>query len=260
MNITAGEYRANPINSRLNFARIAAYIQNLINLTEAHVLLQIHQLTKSYTTSNAPVQILQGASLQLSTGMSASIQGASGSGKSSLLNMLGALDSPNSGKIIFTPKAHKDIHVHALNESQADEYRRKHVGFVFQKFNLIECLNVRDNISLPSRLNRLNTQQDITHLVEVLQISQHLDKYPSQLSGGEQQRVAIARALAHRPSLVLADEPTGNLDEHTSHTVSDLLFNTCRDLQTSLIVVTHSDNVAKQADLRLKLHDRKLEE
>lgn len=221
-------------------------------------MLKITALNKCYLSANAPLQVLKDVSLNLKAGTSLSVQGPSGCGKSTLLHLLGALDKPDSGTIMITRSPDKAIEVHALNEVQADEYRRQHVGFVFQKFNLIDCLSVHDNILLPSKLNHLYNEQYIDSLISTLQIAAHLKKLPNQLSGGEQQRVAIARALAHQPSMVLADEPTGNLDEENAHIVSRLLFDTCTQLDTTLIIVTHSAKIAQQADVQMRMQNKRL--
>jgi putative ABC transport system ATP-binding protein len=221
-------------------------------------VLEVYDVNKAFVSVATSTQVLQGVSFTLDNGKSLSIQGPSGCGKSTLLHLLGALDKPDSGTISFSPTAQQKIKVSALSESGADLCRRKHIGFVFQKFNLIDCLSVRDNIWLPSRLNGFDDDDYVESLVVTLGIQSHLHKLPNQLSGGEQQRVAIARALAHQPDLVLADEPTGNLDEENSDIVSELLFTTCRQLQTTLVIVTHSANVAKRADIQLRMHNKRL--
>ncbi|WP_371195624.1 ABC transporter ATP-binding protein [Glaciecola sp. SC05] len=221
-------------------------------------MLNISAVNKTYLSGDTSLQVLKDVSLELQSGNSLSIQGPSGCGKSTLLHLLGALDNPDSGQIVYTPNQQTTINIHDLSEIQADEYRRKHIGFVFQKFNLIDCLSVYDNILLPSRLNQSEHQDYIALLIDTMQIAPHLKKLPNQLSGGEQQRVAIARALAHQPSMVLADEPTGNLDEDNSHIVSQLLFDTCTELKTTLIIVTHSAQVAQQATVQMKMHNKRL--
>jgi putative ABC transport system ATP-binding protein len=215
-------------------------------------------LSKSYAAANGRIDILDGVSLSLKSAQSASIQGASGCGKSTLLHLVGALDTADNGSIFLRTKNQQNIDINALSETQADNYRRQHIGFVFQKFNLIDCISVIDNISLPSKLNHNIDMHYIDALVKILDISQHLNKLPAQLSGGEQQRVAIARALAHKPSLILADEPTGNLDEANSDTVSELLYKSCKEVGSSLLLVTHSEKVAKLADESFYMHDKKL--
>lgn len=221
-------------------------------------MLRVSAVDKSYASGGQVIKVLSDVSLAITKGNSLSIQGPSGCGKSTLLHVLGALDKPDAGQIIFSQNNGVDISVHALQEKQADGYRRAQVGFVFQKFNLIDCLSVIDNILLPSKLNNSYHKDYVERLIETMQIGKHLKKLPSQLSGGEQQRVAIARALAHQPSMVLADEPTGNLDEENSQIVSRLLFDTCSELQTTLVLVTHSAQVAKQADLKMHMQNKTL--
>lgn len=221
-------------------------------------MLQFSAVNKTYFSGSESLHVLRDVSFDLPKGKSVSIQGPSGCGKSTLLHLLGALDKPDSGAIMFSNEQNTTIHIDALTEVQADTYRRKHVGFVFQRFNLIDCLNVKDNILLPSKLNKVYHQQYIDSLIETLQIGAHLKKHPFQLSGGEQQRVAIARALAHQPDMVLADEPTGNLDEENSQIVSALLYNVCTELSTTLVIVTHSAHVAQQANVQLLMQNKKL--
>ena len=148
--------------------------------------------------------------------------------------------------------------LNTMSEGQADQFRKKHLGIVFQQFNLIDCLSVWDNITFPARLNGLPIGKYHHDLLAQLGLSAHKDKLPVNLSGGEQQRVAIARALSHQPSLVLADEPTGNLDDNNSQGVSELLFGLCKKLGLTLVVVTHSPKVAAFADTRLLLQQGRL--
>ncbi|MDT0596407.1 ABC transporter ATP-binding protein [Glaciecola petra] len=199
---------------------------------------------------------MKNLSFSMQKGESISIQGASGCGKSTLLHLIGALDKPDKGEIILNYD-NQVLKINELTNLQSDQFRQKDVGMIFQKFNLIDCLSVRDNIYLPAKINKAN-QQSIDHtyihsLVESLGISKHVDKLPNQLSGGEQQRVAIARALSHKPKLLLADEPTGNLDEENSDKVSKLLVDTCRTHNTLLIMVTHSQQVAQLTERRLRI-------
>ncbi|MBT1450215.1 ABC transporter ATP-binding protein [Glaciecola sp. XM2] len=221
-------------------------------------MLRLKDICKRYKDGNSSFLVLDGASLDLENGGSISIQGPSGCGKSTLLHLIGALDKPDSGTIAFTPANNATLDIHNFTEHQADDFRRKNLGVVFQRFNLIDCISVQENIRLPGRLNDNLDEHYIASLCGTLGISRLLNKFPTQLSGGEQQRVAIARALAHKPDLVLADEPTGNLDEENSNIVSKLLFDTCQKLNTTLIVVTHSEAVAKQAQRQLVVRHKKL--
>jgi len=225
-------------------------------------VLRLIDICKSYIGANSPSLILDNVSFELSYGNSMSIQGPSGCGKSTLLHLIAALDRPDSGKILLSTNISGDeaspIAIENFSETQADQYRRQKLGMVFQRFNLIDCISVLENISLASRLNGALDQAYINELMERLNITEHISKLPTQLSGGEQQRVAIARALAHKPQLILADEPTGNLDEENSALVSQLLFDTCQQFNTTLIVVTHSPKVAEQASRQLYMQQKQL--
>lgn len=226
-------------------------------------MLEITNLYKSYVEAGQSRVILNNLSITLEQGHSLSIQGSSGSGKSTLLHLIAGLDKPDSGTITITGNNRPTLNIHDLEEHQADNYRKTIIGIIFQRFNLIDCINVIDNISLPAKLNKPENKQIdnayISNLIAVLGLSTLQKKMPTELSGGEQQRVAIARALSHKPAMVLADEPTGNLDNATSNTVSDLLYSTCKSLNTSLIVVTHSPSVANMANNKVYLSNGKLE-
>jgi putative ABC transport system ATP-binding protein len=243
-------------------------------------MLQIVNISKSFEDGTTQQKILDRLSFAIEAGKSVSIRGASGSGKSTLLHLLAALDKPDEGEILLsgvsnsdtsnasindtTNKISNDIatDITALSESQADSYRMSTIGIVFQKYNLIDVVSVVDNIYLPARLNAINGRpvdaSYINTLIEALGVSRHINKLPNQLSGGEQQRVAIARALAHKPKLLLADEPTGNLDNKNSDTVSRLLIDTCAQLNTTLVLVTHSERVAKLTDQQVFLSEGRL--
>jgi ABC-type lipoprotein export system ATPase subunit len=213
-------------------------------------MLTIDGISKSYRDGQTQQHILSKLSFSIDKGASVSIRGASGSGKSTLLHLLAALDTPDEGNIWFddTTENFNKTNIASFSETQADIYRMSTIGIVFQKYNLIDVVSVKENIFLPAQLNaQKGSPVDvdyITQLMEELGVLKHADKLPNQLSGGEQQRVAIARALAHKPKLLLADEPTGNLDSRNSELVSKLLIKTCRLLQTTLILVTHNEKVA----------------
>ena len=188
------------------------------------------------------------------------------------MHLLAALDKPDEGQILLdgvlrsdtTNNITNDItnDITALSESQADNYRMSTIGIVFQRYNLIDVVSVLDNIYLPARLNAINGRPvDVGYIdtiIEALGVSKHINKLPNQLSGGAQQRVAIARALAHKPKLLLADEPTGNLDNKNSDIVSRLLIDTCAQLKTTLVLVTHSERVAKLTDQQVFLSEGRL--
>jgi putative ABC transport system ATP-binding protein len=229
-------------------------------------MLQIVKLSKSFKDGTTQQKILDQLSFNISAGQSVSIQGASGSGKSTLLHLLAALDKPDEGKILLKASSSSDINtrtdISTFSEPQADKYRMSTIGIVFQKYNLIDVVSVLDNIYLPAKLNAIKGPQVdesyINHLIETLGVSRHIHKLPNQLSGGEQQRVAIARALAHKPKLLLADEPTGNLDSKNSDIVSRLLIDTCAQLNTTLVLVTHSERVAGLCNQQVLLSQGRL--
>jgi putative ABC transport system ATP-binding protein len=199
--------------------------------------------------------ILHNLDLSLATGQSLAISGDSGSGKSTLLHIIAALDKADAGSIRVAGNDLQNI-----SSSQADLFRKQQLGIVFQQFNLIDCLSVWDNLCFPARLAGIKPGAYQLQLLNELGLIEHKHKLPVHLSGGEQQRVAIARALAHKPNLVLADEPTGNLDDKNSVIVSKLLYGLCKKQGASLIVVTHSKTVAALADRQLLMLDGNLHE
>ena len=231
-------------------------------------MLKIVNISKSFEDGAAQQKILDRLSFAIEAGKSVSIRGASGSGKSTLLHLLAALDKPDEGQILLGGVLSSDTtnnitnDITALSESQADNYRMSTIGIVFQRYNLIDVVSVLDNIYLPARLNAINGRPvDVGYIdtiIKALGVSKHINKLPNQLSGGEQQRVAIARALAHKPKLLLADEPTGNLDNKNSDIVSRLLIDTCAQLKTTLVLVTHSERVAKLTDQQVFLSEGRL--
>ena len=231
-------------------------------------MLKIVNISKSFEDGTAQQKILDRLSFVIEAGKSVSIRGASGSGKSTLLHLLAALDKPDEGQILLGGVLSSDTtnnitnDITALSESQADNYRMSTIGIVFQRYNLIDVVSVLDNIYLPARLNAIKGRPvDVGYIdtiIEALGVSKHINKLPNQLSGGEQQRVAIARALAHKPKLLLADEPTGNLDNKNSDIVSRLLIDTCAQLKTTLVLVTHSERVAKLTDQQVFLSEGRL--
>lgn len=235
-------------------------------------MISLKNLQKSYIDAGEKHTILSNVNLNIMPGDSISIQGSSGSGKSTLLHLLAALDKPDSGEILLTRaressdtinKVLKDPQtithdIAQFSEKQADQYRQFQVGLIFQKFNLIDCITVMENIMLPAKITGKVQHEYIQNLLNALGIERHINKLPNQLSGGEQQRVAIARGLSHQPPLLLADEPTGNLDGKNSDTVSRLLVDTCKKLNTSLVMVTHSEKVASLTQQQWYLDDGKL--
>lgn len=223
-------------------------------------MLQINKLSKSHIDADETHIILRELTLKIEQGESLSIQGASGSGKSTLLHLIAALDKPDTGQLMLQHASNdKELRdIAQFSESEADLYRQQYIGLIFQKFNLIDCISVADNVYLPAKINKQVDATYIQHLMQVLDIARHEHKLPNQLSGGEQQRVAIARALSHKPKMLLADEPTGNLDSKNSDLVSHLLVDTCLAHNTSLLMVTHSHKVAQLTQRQFVLEDGQL--
>jgi putative ABC transport system ATP-binding protein len=212
-------------------------------------------LHKAYVDGARTVRVLRGLDLSLGAGKSLAVTGPSGSGKSTLLNLLAGVLAPDSGQLTIRTDA-QTYELHAIGDAERTRYRRRNVGYVFQFFNLIPTLTVAENVLLPLDINkRMDLREDALSLLDQFGLRDRGDSFPMQLSGGEQQRVAVARALALRPPLVLADEPTGNLDGRNSEVVANLLFRSARELGTTLVVATHSDSVASLADERLVLRN-----
>ena len=217
-------------------------------------VVQTKNLTKTYAMGEMQVQALDGVDFSVSAGEFVAIIGKSGSGKSTLLHMLGGLDVPTSGSVIVDGNA-----LNSLDRTQLALFRRRRVGFIFQQYNLIPDLNVWDNIIFPLALDGVAIDTEfIDELLTALHIADKRDRMPSRLSGGEQQRVAIARALAMRPALILADEPTGNLDTTTSHEVMGLIRTLAAKLGQTLIVVTHDIDIAQLADRIVEMRDGRI--
>ncbi len=212
------------------------------------MLLDITDLTKSFPTGEGPLEVLRGVSLTLSAGESLALTGESGSGKSTLLHLVAGLDAPDSGSIHVAGQE-----VGALPDTARAKLRREKIGLIFQQFNLIPSLPVAANLAFQARLAGRHDPQLVTDLAESLGLTSLMTRYPEQLSGGQQQRVAIGRALAVRPALVLADEPTGNLDEATGDAVIDLLLSGVSGTGAALLLVTHSPRLAARCDRRLHL-------
>ncbi|MFJ2381718.1 ABC transporter ATP-binding protein [Pseudomonas protegens] len=204
-------------------------------------MLEVQRVFKSYATPQGPLAVLQGVDLHLGQGSSLALMGESGSGKSTLLHLVAGLDQVDGGSIRIGAQR-----LERMSESQLANWRRTEVGLVFQQFNLIGSLRVEDNLGFQARLAGRFDPRWQAQLVERLGLGDLLRRYPEQLSGGQQQRVALGRALASRPGLLLADEPTGSLDETTSDQVLDLLLELLADSPTSLLMVTHSQRVASR--------------
>ncbi|CAM3157560.1 ABC transporter ATP-binding protein [Pseudomonas floridensis] len=212
-------------------------------------MLQVRDVFKNYATAQGPLAVLRGVDLQIAQGESLALMGESGSGKSTLLHLVAGLDQVDSGTIEIAGQR-----LDLMNERQLANWRRTEIGLVFQQFNLIGSLKVADNLAFQARLAGRYDSAWQTRLIERLGLGDLLERYPEQLSGGQQQRVAIGRALASRPGLLLADEPTGNLDETTSDEVLQLLLDLLNDSSTTLLMVTHSPRVAARLARTQVLH------
>jgi len=214
-------------------------------------LLEVKSISKTYGRGDAAVYALKDVSFSVPKGEFVAIVGESGSGKSTLLNMLGALDTPDSGKVLIDGKD-----IFSMKERQLTIFRRRNIGFIFQAFNLIPELTVEQNIVFPVLLDyQKPNNKYLEELLAVLNLKERRNHLPSQLSGGQQQRVAIGRALITRPSLILADEPTGNLDTHNSSEVIALLREASKKYEQTIIMITHNRSIAQTADRVLQVSD-----
>lgn len=217
-------------------------------------ILQAKDLKKIYGSGENAVHALDGVSLTVEKGEFVAIVGTSGSGKSTLLNMLGGLDRPTSGKVIVDGKD-----IFSFKDEAMTIFRRRKIGFVFQAYNLVPVLNVYENIILPIELDGGKVQKDfVQQIVQILGLDGRLDALPGQLSGGQQQRVAIARALASAPAIILADEPTGNLDSKTSQDVLSLLKVTGQKFAQTIVMITHNEEIAQMADRIIRIEDGRI--
>ncbi|MEG1254814.1 ABC transporter ATP-binding protein [Clostridium sp.] len=215
-------------------------------------IIEVKSLYKSYTEDEvAKVQVLKGININIEQGEFVAILGPSGSGKSTFLNMIGGMDFPDKGEIIID-----NVDITELNDNNLSDFRLHKIGFIFQFFNLIPMLTARENISLPNEVK--NKKKDIEYinmLISKLGLKERSNHYPVQLSGGEQQRVAIARALVNKPRIILADEPTGNLDSKNSKAVIELLKEISEEMNLTIILITHDKEIAKYADRILNMMD-----
>lgn len=217
------------------------------------MILLISGLRKTYQTAEGTIPVLNGIDLAIDAGESLALTGGSGSGKSTLLHLAGGLELPDSGTITVNGRTITD-----LNDKDRAMFRRNDVGLIFQQFNLIPSLNVGSNVSFHAKLAGRSDPRWEKTLVEALGIAALLARYPEQLSGGQQQRVAIARTLAAKPPLILADEPTGNLDEKTADTVIDIMLRLTKSAKMALLLVTHSSRLAAKLDRRIALSSGKV--
>lgn len=214
-------------------------------------ILKTVNLTKTYHNGEINVPALRGINMEIEKGRLTAIVGESGSGKSTLLHLLGGVDNPTGGQVLIN-----DRDLYSMNENQISIYRRRNIGFVFQFFNLIPVLTAEENILLPYLLDNAKPDREyIGHIISVLGIEDELNHLPSQLSGGQQQRVSIARALAYKPAVVLADEPSGNLDSRNSREVLGLLRKCVETFDQTLVVVTHDEKISDAADRVIIIED-----
>ncbi len=214
-------------------------------------ILRVENLNKTYGKGENKVEALKNINLSVNKGESVAIVGASGSGKSTLLHLLGGLDRPTDGKVIIDGES-----IYDYKEEKLAIFRRRKIGFIFQFFNLIPVLDLEENIALPALLDNEKIDKNyLKEIIEILGLTDRKSHLPSELSGGQQQRVSIGRALLNKPSIILADEPTGNLDSKNSREVIELLKFTARKYNQTLILITHDVNIASMADRAITIQD-----
>ena len=216
-----------------------------------NIIIKTDSLFKQYGEGETKVMALDNVNMEIRRGEFVAVTGESGSGKTTLLNVIGSLDTPTSGKVYFNGDE-----MTRKSDNELSTYRRRSIGFIFQSYNLIPVLNVEENIVLP--LNLDSTEPDMAYLNEMLELTGLTSKrrsYPSELSGGQQQRVAFARALIHKPELILADEPTGNLDSRNSREIIEILKSSIHKYAQTLILITHDLSIAAQADRIFRMQD-----
>ncbi|MCR4933674.1 MAG: ABC transporter ATP-binding protein [Lachnospiraceae bacterium] len=217
-------------------------------------ILEAKDLKKFYGEGENQVKALNGVNVTVKKGEFAAIVGTSGSGKSTLLHMLGGLDRPTSGEVIVDGK-----NIFSLKDDELTIFRRRKIGFVFQAYNLVPVLNVYENIVLPMELDGEKIDKEyVDEIIDTLMLTSKKESLPNQLSGGQQQRVAIARALAFRPAIILADEPTGNLDSKTGQDVLSLLKVSAEKFSQTIVMITHNDEIAQLADRIIRIEDGKI--
>ena len=217
-------------------------------------IVSVENLTKTYTVYDNETRALDGVSFEVEKGQFVAIIGTSGSGKSTLLHLLGGVDTPTSGRVVID-----GADIYTLSQKELAAFRRRRVALIYQFYNLLPMLNVRDNIQLPLELDgRKADPKELSRILSLLGIAEKEFHYPNQLSGGQQQRVAIARACITRPAILLADEPTGNLDSRNSAEIMDLLTAANRELGQTIIMVTHDMAVARRADRVIEVEDGKI--
>ncbi len=217
-------------------------------------ILRVENLTKVYGSGNNKVVALDNVSFSVEKGEFVSIVGASGSGKSTLLHLLGGVDRPTSGKVLIN-----DTDIFKMNDDELAIFRRRQVGLIYQFYNLIPILNVRENITLPLELdNKKVSDEEVDNLIKMLGLDKRSKHLPNELSGGQQQRTSIGRALITRPAIVLADEPTGNLDTKASEDIVSLLKKSNKEMKQTIIMITHNLELAKVADRIIEMEDGRI--
>ncbi len=218
-------------------------------------ILESDHLCKVYGSGENEVHACNEVSISIEDGEFIAIIGTSGSGKSTLLNLLGGLDRPTSGTVTVSGRD-----IFSMDDEELTIFRRRNIGFVFQNYNLVPILNVYENIVLPVELDGSEVDQGyVDHIIRTLGLAQKLTAMPNQLSGGQQQRVAIARALASKPAIILADEPTGNLDSKTGMDVISLLKMTSQEFHQTIVMITHNEEIAQMADAMIRMEDGRVE-
>lgn len=218
------------------------------------IILKCENLTKIYGNENNKTIALNNVSFTVKKGQFVSITGASGSGKSTLLHLLGGVDKPTSGKVIIN-----NIDIHQLTEDQLAEFRRKEIGIIYQFYNLLPIMNVKENIILPCQLDKRKVdEKELNDFIHILGLENRITHLPNQLSGGQQQRVSIGRALINHPALILADEPTGNLDSKSSREIIELLKISNKKYNQTILLVTHDEKIAQEADRTIIIKDGKI--
>ncbi len=217
-------------------------------------ILKVENLTKIYGKGSTEVRALDHVSFQVEKGEFVAIVGASGSGKSTLLHLIGGVDRPTEGKVFIDGKD-----IYSYNDDELAIFRRRQVGLIYQFYNLIPILNVEENITLPLNLdNRETNQQQLSELIRLLGLEERRNHLPNELSGGQQQRTSIGRAMITSPAIILADEPTGNLDSKASEEIVALLKKSNQDYKQTILIITHNMEIAKSADRILKIEDGKI--
>ena len=217
-------------------------------------ILRVENLTKTYGKKDTEVKALDNISFSVNKGEFIAIVGASGSGKSTLLHLIGGVDKPTSGKVYINGKD-----IYSLSKDEIAIFRRNEIGLIYQFYNLIPILNVKENITLPCDLEGKKVDEKrLNEIIQMLGLENRKEHLPNELSGGQQQRVAIGRALINNPSIILADEPTGNLDSKASKEIIDLLKNSNKKYNQTILLITHDENIAKQADRIITIQDGKI--